>query len=171
MAVLVRETHDVVLAASLKPLPGVGANLTMRQSLLLRWAASDIARTTGAAPAVQSSSGQRFTLTAEGKGLWCVALVTYRRMGLTDPLEVRPSLPPGVEIDYLAYERMMNIMANACPAAVEINTWRIRQRHVRLDPKAPLAALNLSAARSFRRWRQPRFATPLAATPSGDSDG
>ncbi|MFC3077450.1 hypothetical protein ACFODL_05040 [Phenylobacterium terrae] len=171
LAVLVRQNGDVVLAASSIPLPGLGPNLTQRKALRLNWAAADLdtGRPTRAASDPAHGGGTRFPVRFEEPGVYAIVLTGYRRMGLTDPLEVRPWLPPGETLDYPAYERMMNILAHACPAGVEINTWPIRQRHVKLDPDAPPAALNLAAARSFRRFRQPRFAVPQSPVP-GESD-
>lgn len=166
LAVVVTTAGAVLLAASSAPLPGLGANLTLQRNVARAWAKADL--TGGTRGTFGADRGETFTLHAQTPGLWCVALSSYRRMGQPDPAEVRPTLPEGVEIDYETYERMMNLLQLARPLGVEINTWRIRQRHVRLDPAAPLAALNLSAARSYRRFRQARFAHPLDTRSQGD---
>jgi len=165
LALLIRETGDVVLVASERSLPLLGANLTQRKAVLTRWivreATSDQA-TTWTAP------GTSFEFAGSRTGLLTVCVTAYRRIGRTDPMEVRPELPPGTFIDYEGYERMMNILSGACPAGVEINTWHIRQRHVRLDPEASSAALTLSVARTFRAYRQPRYAVPSGAAIAGE---
>lgn len=160
LAVLMRENGNVVLAASMAALPLIGPNLTQRQSVSLRWWATrlDESDQTGQVQFQAGGSRREFRFEHAAPGLWCVNLIAYRRRGLPDPMEVRPTLPEGVIIDYADYERMMNVLDAACPVAVEINTWRIRQRHVRLDASLPQAPLNVSASRSFRRFRDVRFA-------------
>ena len=169
MAVVVTPAQEVIIIASSAPLPSLGANLTLRRTLARRWGTADLS--TGTGGAFGSDSAETYTISASTPGLWCVALMSYRRLDQPDPMEIRPALPLGTEIDYTAYERMMNLLLLLRPLGVAVNSWRIRQRHVRLDPAAPQAALNLSAARSFRRYRQDRFARPIAPSTPGDSNG
>lgn len=169
MAVVVRPGGDVVVVASDAPLPALGANLTLRRTLARRWGQADL--TQGRASAFGHAGGAECRVSATAPGLRCVALMNYRRLDQPDPMEIRPALPADTEIDYPRYERMMNLLMLLRPLGVAVNSWRIRQRHVRLDPQAPRAAVQLSAARSFRRFRQIRFARAIARTVAGDSHG
>jgi hypothetical protein len=167
LAVLMLETGDMVLVASERSLPLLGANLTQRKAVLTRWI---VREATSDQAVTWTAPGTTFEFAGPRTGLLTVCVTAYRRMGRTDPMEVRPELPPGTSIGYEGYERMMNILSGACPAGVEINTWHIRQRHVSLDPDAPSAALTLSVARTFRAYRQRRYAVPSGAAISGDDD-
>jgi hypothetical protein len=94
---------------------------------------------------------------AAGQGLAAIVCVGYARdPALTDPYECRVELPEGETLDLRQYEYLMNALAHAHPAGVEVNTWALRQRHVDLAGDGRAQPLPPRVARAYRQFRRPR---------------
>ncbi len=154
---------DVMLVVSAIGLPVGGANLTGRRTVGFRWNAIPLSQE---ADAHTTPIGARSQFLASQSGLCAVMVLGYERVGLTDPFEIRVTLPDGVLLGLDQYEYLMNLLGHVHPLGVEVNTWDLRQKHVQLDQNGPQRPLSPQASRTFRPYRRRRYAG-VATPPSG----
>lgn len=158
------------LVVGVSGLPHAGLNLAPDRSAGFNWSTAPVAhpRPTVFFRPRGAESGVR----ARGPGLFLLVAVGYARRGASDPYEVRVEPGEDVLMDLEAYEFLMNILAHAHPAGVEINTSRIRESHVDLRGDGVADALPPELFRGFRAFRQPRtrraVAPPTLTRPSGN---
>ncbi|EKV27258.1 hypothetical protein C882_1760 [Caenispirillum salinarum AK4] len=147
------ERADIMLVVSSIGLPQIGTNIGPRRASAFFWSVMPI---TGS-PATIRGTGARARLTAARDGLYAVSVISYARIGLTDPFSWQVRLPPGAKLDLAQYEMVMNMLGRLHPLGVEINTWTLRRRHVALDGET-VAPLPPRLSRSYRPFHRPRFA-------------
>jgi hypothetical protein len=149
---LVTQANQVLLVGSVVGLPEVGNNLTERRTTGFRWYVVPIQGKGGRIKPV----GSRSVFVPDGPGLSAVVVIGYARRGATDPYEFRVELPAEARLSLPQYEFLMNLLDQAHPMGVEINTFSLRQRHVDLDGDGVAEALPPAIARTFRQFRRRR---------------
>ncbi len=145
---------EIVLTCSIIGLPGVGTPLGPRRAAGFRWYSVPLQ---GEAPTVGALGSRTSVRAAATPGLAAIVCVGYARdPALTDPYECRVELPEGATLDLRQYEYLMNVLAHAHPAGVEVNTWTLRQRHVDLAGDGRASPIPPRIARAYRQFRRPR---------------
>jgi hypothetical protein len=143
---------EVLLVASVTPLPVVGVNLGERRATGVRWAVIPLG---GAA--VITGLGARVTLAGRTPGLVALVALGHLRGDAPDPYEIRCELPAGRVLGLAQYEWLMNALERCFPMGIEVNTWRLRQQHVDLNGDGTADPLPPNLARHYRRFRMTRL--------------
>lgn len=144
---------DSFLAVGSVALPGAGLNAGERAASTIRWSIIPIV---GKA-SLTSSTGFETRVRFEEPGLVALVASAYTRGEGPDPYELRIAAGEGDLLDLAAYEKVMNALERACPIGVEINTWRLRRRHVDVNGDGLADPLPPTLARHYRRFRIPRL--------------
>jgi hypothetical protein len=151
----------IVIVTGVTGLPGAGLNLSERRAAGFRWYAIPMAGFRGELRAAGSAAA----FTAVDDGLTAIVLIGYARRGaLADPYQFTVDLPDGAALSLLQYEFVMNLLDYAHPVGIGVNTYAIRQRHVKLN--GGVAPLPPRIARTFRPFRRPRGRGEVARTVS-----
>ena len=73
-----------------------------------------------------------------------------------DPSEWSPAMPDGALLTLRQCEQPMNLVKMTTPVGVQASTWELRQRHVDVDASGTPFPLIAAAARTYRRYYNPR---------------
>jgi hypothetical protein len=150
---LVTGPNEVALVIGVIGLPEAGINLSERRATGFRWYVVPLQGQGGEVKAV----GSRTVFVPGGPGLSALVAVGYARRGFTDPYEFRVELPADAKLNLKQYEFFMNLMGQAHPLGVEVNTFSIRREHVDLDGDGKAEALPPAISRTYRRFRRSRL--------------
>jgi hypothetical protein len=150
---------QVLLIVGAVALPGAGTPFDSRR-VGFRWYVLPIGGIAGTLEATVGARN-RYTLPA-ASGLSAVVAVSLARgdredpRGCVRPYEVRVGLQDGALVDLPAFERLMNMLEQAAPLGVVVDTRTVREQHV--DPSGDGAPLPLVGrlAHTFRLFHQRR---------------
>jgi hypothetical protein len=142
----------VHLVAGVVGLPWAGINGHEHRVAGFRWSVVPLV---GVAATI-TPTGSEAEMSGNGHGLWAVVVHAAVRGELTDPYEMRVELPTGATLRPDQYEFVLNLLDHAHPAGVEVNTFRLRRRHVDLSGNGEPDPLDPTLARSYRPFRRPR---------------